>query len=327
MATSTLIAGGAGYLGQTLARLLLDSGRAVTIFDNLLHGELPSLASLTERGVTFVKGDIRDIGQVSQALKNQDEAILLAALVGEPACDQSPDEALEVNYLAALNFKAAAKERGAQKFIFASTDSCYGDRPGEKLTELAPLAPLSLYAQLKARAETALLADALDPNFHPIVMRMATIYGLAPRPRFDLVINLLAREATLKGQVKIFSGEQWRPLVHVTDAARAYLLALDAPASLVSRQVFNVGSNAQNIQFRNLAAILVEAIPGTKVETIHQPPDLRDYWVCFDKIKSILGFEPQFTPRAGFVEIQKALLSGSIADPYDPQYVNLRSKS
>ncbi|MDR1608004.1 MAG: NAD(P)-dependent oxidoreductase [Deltaproteobacteria bacterium] len=315
----TLIAGGAGYLGQALAKVLVDSGREVTIFDNLVHGPQEGLAALKAK---FIEGDIRDLSQVNRALKDQDEAILLAALVGEVACDSQPDAALEVNYLAALNFFLTAQERGVQRFIFASTDSCYGDRPNEKLTELSTLAPLSWYATLKARAETAILAQKTPPHFAATVLRMGTLYGLAPRPRFDLVINLLAREATLKGQVKIFSGQQWRPFVHVFDAARAYLLALNAPLELVAGQVFNVGSNAQNIQFKDLAAQLLTALPQTQIETIHKPPDLRDYWVSFNKIKTVLGFEPEFTPQDGFLEIQKAILTGAIQDPYSPRHIN-----
>ncbi|MDR1871278.1 MAG: NAD(P)-dependent oxidoreductase [Deltaproteobacteria bacterium] len=316
----TLIAGGAGYLGQTLAKILIDSGRKVTVLDNLLFGPQPELQKLD---LTFVQGDIRDIGLVRATLEGHQEAILLAALVGEPLCDQRPKEALEVNYLAALNFAQTAKALRVNRFIFASTDSCYGQREKEILTELSPLAPISLYARLKAESETAILKLGSSLNFHPTILRMATIYGLAPRPRFDLAINLLAREATLSGAVKIFSGEQWRPLVHVKDAAKAYLLALKAPLELVSREIFNVGSNEQNIQFKDLAALLAQTFPAAKVEITPEPPDLRDYYVDFYKIKKVLGFTPEFTPKDAFIEIKNAILGGLILEPRSKRYQNV----
>jgi nucleoside-diphosphate-sugar epimerase len=316
----TLIAGGAGYLGQTLARILVESGRKVSVLDNLLYGPQPTLSNLD---LNFIQGDIRDIGLVRATLAGQDEAILLAALVGEPLCDLRPAEALEVNLLAALNFAQTAKALGVNRFIFASTDSCYGQREKERLTELSSLAPISLYARLKAEAETAILQLGATVNYHPTILRMATIYGLAPRPRFDLAINLLAREATLSGRVKIFSGEQWRPLVHVKDAAKAYLLALEAPLELVSGEVFNVGSNEQNIQFKDLAALLAKTFPEALVEITPEPPDLRDYYVDFYKIKKVLGFTPQYTPVDAFIEIKNALLAGLIPLPRSKRYHNV----
>jgi nucleoside-diphosphate-sugar epimerase len=192
----------------------------------------------------------------------------------------------------------------------------------EKLTELSPLAPISLYASLKAKAESAILALGASPEFQPTIMRMGTLFGHSPRPRFDLVVNILAREATLKGRFAIFSGEQWRPLVHVTDAARAYLLVLETPPELVAGQIFNVGASDQNIQFKDLGALVVQAIPGTQVDVLPQPPDLRDYFVSFDKIAAVLGFRPQVAIAEGLVEISKAILAGQPPDPYDPRHQN-----
>jgi nucleoside-diphosphate-sugar epimerase len=318
----TLIAGGAGYIGQQLVKTLLDSGRQVIVLDNLLHNQ----DILVEEGpnCSFLNGDIRDIGVVHQNLSGCDEAILLASLVGEPACDHNPDEALEVNYLAALNFALTARISGLKRLVFASTDSCYGQREGEKLTEDSPLRPLSFYAKLKSWAEVGILGVKGD-DFSPTIVRLATVYGLAPRMRFDLAVNLLTREATLNGKIKIFSGEQYRPLVHVSDVARAIQTVLDAPYSLTAGQVYNVGSNEQNIQFKELGRLLAAIIPETIIETVPQSPDLRDYYVCFDKITKELGFEAQISLADGIKEIHNALKSGHFADPYARQYVNFWS--
>jgi nucleoside-diphosphate-sugar epimerase len=304
-----------------IAKTLLATGRRVTVLDNLLHGQE---LSLTGPDFSFIQGDIRDISLVRSLMADHEEAVLLAALVGEPACNLCPQEALEINYLAALNLAETARATGVKRFIFASTDSCYGVREKEILTELSPLSPISLYADLKARAETAILARGFEKEFSPTVLRMATVYGLAPRMRFDLAVNLLAREATLKGKVKIFSGEQWRPMVHVADAARAFQLTLDAPPELVAGQIFNVGSDTQNIQFKALGRLLAETVPGTVIETVPQVPDLRDYFVSFRKIQKILDFQPSFSLADGLKEINKSLKEGLFPDPYAKQYANCR---
>jgi nucleoside-diphosphate-sugar epimerase len=216
----------------------------------------------------------------------------------------------------------AAQDFGARRFIFTSTDSCYGAQENVFLTEEAPLRPISLYAELKARLEEDFLRPPRRHDFHPTVLRLATLYGLAPRMRFDLVINLLTREAALGRPARIFSGEQWRPLVHVRDAARAFVLALEAPPEKVSGRIFNVGSNEQNVQFKDLAAILLKAMPEAAIETVPQPPDLRDYHVAFDRIRETLRFEPEYTVLDGIAEISEALKSGVLGDPYDAKYRN-----
>ncbi|MDL2260513.1 SDR family oxidoreductase, partial [Deltaproteobacteria bacterium OttesenSCG-928-K17] len=245
---------------------------------------------------------------------------------GEPACNRDPDETVAINYLASLNLARAAAYYGVERFIFTSTDSCYGAQENVFLTEDSPLQPISLYAELKAEMENEILAlgrlSAGGQGFHPTILRLATLYGLSPRMRFDLVINLLTREAVVGDGAKIFSGEQWRPLLHVSDAARAYALALAAPLEKVSGRVFNVGANHQNVQFKDLAKILLSVIPEAKIETVPQPPDLRDYHVCFDRISSELGFKPEVEIPDGIEEIRQALLSGALGDPYNAIYRN-----
>ncbi|MGL4209345.1 MAG: NAD-dependent epimerase/dehydratase family protein [Candidatus Adiutrix sp.] len=317
-----LLLGGAGYLGSTLAPMLLALGHKVTVFDCFLFGP-ESLASLSSHpNFHCIQGDLTDIQQVSAATSGQEAVILLAALVGEPACDKDPEKTVAINYLGALNALKAAVYHKVKRFIFTSTDSCYGAQEKVNLSESAPLKPISLYAELKAKVETEILGTVHPDFFHPTVLRLATLYGLSPRMRFDLVINLLAREVTVGGVAKIFSGEQWRPLVHVKDAAKAFCLTLAAHVSLVSGQIFNVGSNEQNVQFKDLAVILQKAVPTAKIETVPQPPDLRDYHVAFDKIKNALHFNVDYEPSGAIGEIRDAILSGAIINPYDQVYKN-----
>ena len=317
-----LVVGGAGYLGGALTPQLLAAGHEVSVFDNLLFGSAAVTPLESVPGFRLIEGDISNIHQVTEAVEGHEAVILLASLVGEAACDRSPLETVEINYLATLNLMRASAYFGVKRFLFSSTDSCYGAQENVLLTEEAPLQPISLHAELKARVEEEFLNLPHPPDFHPTVLRLATLYGLAPRMRFDLVINLLTREAAVGSGAKIFSGEQWRPLVHVHDAARAFAMTLAAAPEKVSGRIFNVGSNEQNIQFKDLASILLQAMPEAKIETVPQPPDLRDYHVSFDKIRETLGFQPQFKPEDGIKEIKEAIKSGRLGDPYDPRYRN-----
>ncbi|MDR1656676.1 MAG: NAD(P)-dependent oxidoreductase [Deltaproteobacteria bacterium] len=315
---SVLIAGGAGYIGQVLTRQLIAAGCKVTILDRLLHGfEQGQTISLLP-GVEMVEGDIRDTELVAWSMRDQQAAILLAALVGEKACDLSPEETWEVNYRAPLSFFQAARRVGIHRLIFTSTDSCYGAREGEKLDEESPLAPLTLYARLKAQVETELLDQSRDWLGVPVVtvLRLATVYGLSDRIRFDLAANLLVREALLKGRAVIYSGEQWRPMVSVSDVARAFIKVLEAPTSLVASEIFNVGSDRQNIQFKELGNILKTIIPNSVIETIPADPDLRDYYVKFGKISRVLAFNAQTELFDGLQAVKVALENGFPADPY-----------
>ena len=340
-----LIIGGAGYLGGRLTPLLLDQGHEVTVFDRLLHGPA-AVAPLAGRpGFKLVEADMRDLGEVTRVLPGHQAVVLLAALVGEPACARDPAETVAVNYLAPLAIQRAAAWFGVERFIFASTDSCYGAQENVLLTEESPLQPLGLYAELKALVEHEIFlirpklnhtsqdaaidkpgeaesASAARPKLAATILRLATLYGPAPRMRFDLILNLLAREAALGREAKIFSGEQWRPFVHVQDAARAFALALSAPPQTVSGQIFNVGSNHQNIQFKDLAGLLCRVLPRARVKTVPQPPDLRDYHVDFEKISRTLGFKPEFEPEDGLREITAGLASGAWGNPDDPRHRN-----
>ncbi|MDR1487429.1 MAG: SDR family oxidoreductase [Deltaproteobacteria bacterium] len=319
---SVLIVGGAGYIGSVLTGLLLESGCQVAVFDDFIHGPEPLLALKKFPSIEIVEGDIRDIKLVEKSVKGRRSVILLAALVGEAACNLDPQQTMEINYLAPLNLFEAAKINGVSRFIFTSTDSCYGAREGEKLTELSPLKPLSLYAQLKAKLEEEFLSRKATVGFTTTILRLATVYGLSPRIRFDLAVNLLVREVVLKGRATIFSGEQWRPLVHVKDVANAFKMVLEAPAELVDSEIFNVGSDDQNIQFKELAELLPTLSEEAKIDIVPADPDLRDYYVAFEKIERVLGFKAKIKLLDGMKEIKQSLLAGFPPDPYDEKWRN-----
>ncbi|MEW6263502.1 MAG: SDR family oxidoreductase [Thermodesulfobacteriota bacterium] len=319
-ARKVLVMGGAGYIGSVLTRLLVERGYETTVFDRLLFGT-DSLSALEgSSNFRLIEGDLRHTAQVSTAIEGQDAVILLAALVGEPACNRDPRETVDVNYLGTLNVIEAARYHGVSRLIFASTDSCYGLQEGI-LSEDSPLKPISLYAELKRDVENRLLS-VNGTGFSPTVLRLATVYGLSPRMRFDLIINILTMHAVKYGRIKIHGGRQWRPLVHVADAARGFLAALEAPLVRVRHQVFNIGSNLQNYRIGQLGDLVAAAIPGVVIETIDQPPDLRDYHVNFDKVSRILDYKVERTVADAVAEIAEVLRSGAIEDPLDPKYRN-----
>ena len=317
---AVLVIGGAGYLGSVLSHILIDQGYSVRVFDRLSFGN-ESLSDLEDNPrFECVQGDVRDITALTEALKGIDSVVLLAALVGERACDRDPQETVAVNYTATIAAAAACKYHQINRFVYASTDSAYGIKEGI-MDEEQSLSPVSLYGRLKVQVEQELLAME-DDNFAPTILRMATLYGLSPRMRFDLILNILAKQSVMTGKITIYGGKQWRPLAHVADAAEAYKLALAAPLEKVKGEVFNVGSNEQNYQIYQLGDLVAEALPDVEVLTTDVAPDLRDYHVSFDKITETLGYKVRYTPADALQEIREAIISGAIADPDDRRYVN-----
>jgi nucleoside-diphosphate-sugar epimerase len=318
--SKVLVIGGAGYLGSVITGQLLGQGYDVRVLDAFLFGN-ESLGSLKDHSrLQIVQGDMRDVRLLTDCLKDTQAVILLAALVGEKACDRDPDETLSVNASGTLNVAQACAHAGIRRFIFASTDSAYGIQEGV-MTEESALNPISLYAKLKADAEKGILALA-DGHFAPCVLRMATLYGLSPRMRLDLIINIFTLHAVARNEINIFGGQQWRPLVHVQDAARAYLKVLKAPLETTSGEIFNVGSNEQNYKIGELGKLVGRVFPDLKIKTIMQSPDLRDYHVNFDKIRSRLGYEVQISVEEGIREMKKSLEENHIPDYEYSRYCN-----
>ena len=316
-----VVAGGAGYIGSVLSRQLLEAGYRVTVFDSLLFGEESVQELKASSDFTLVQGDLRHLEEVSAVLQDQvDAVVLLGALVGENACDRDPRETVDTNLLGAKSLAEACRYYNIPRFIFASTDSAYGIQEGI-MYEDSPLRPISLYARLKMAVEQEILALKND-TFHPTVLRMATIYGFSPRMRFDLVINVLTLRAWTDNRITVYGGEQWRPLVHVEDAARAYLLCLQADLEKVDGQVFNVGSNQQNYQVGKLGEMVAEVFEGVEIETIPQTPDLRDYHVNFDKIGQVMGYQVGYSVKDGIEGIRQGLEEGLIGDYNDRRYYN-----
>lgn len=276
-----LVTGHLGYIGAVLAPLLAAGGHDVEGFDADLYrgcdfGPEPS-------GVVGRLGDVRDVRPAD--LAGFEAIVHLAALSNDPLGSLDHRLTLDVNAEGTLNLARAAREAGVRRFVFASSCSMYGaSGTDDALDESAPLRPLTAYAESKVRAEEGLFALA-GPDFAPVSMRNATVFGASPRLRLDIVLNNLVAWAHTTGRIRLLSdGTAWRPLVHVRDVAKTALALLDAPEDRIRGEALNVGSDAQNYLVRDLAKI-VSQVTGCEVEMAEgSSADDRSYRVDFSKL-------------------------------------------
>jgi nucleoside-diphosphate-sugar epimerase len=214
-----------------------------------------------------------------------------------------------------------ARGNGVKRFVFASSCSVYG-ATDLVMTEDSMVEPISLYAQTKVDSERALLAAA-SPDFHPTIVRLATVFGYSHRPRFDLVVNLLVAKAFRDGVITIFNGEQWRPFIHVADVARGMINVLEAPLAVVSGEVFNLGDSRFNYTLTAISEKIRVAFPYSRVENVSNQ-ERRNYRVSFARICQQLGFECTIPLEIGIRELQGVLERGIIVDFMAPEYHNQR---
>jgi nucleoside-diphosphate-sugar epimerase len=310
----TLVTGGAGYIGLLVVDELLRAGREVTVLDVLLHGQAEPA------GVHFVEGDVRDADARARALEGADSIVHLAAIVGDPACARDPALAQAVNVDASL---ALAAEADVERFVMASTCSNYGRMtdPTVPIDESGVLAPVSLYAEQKVAVETHLLAS--DAPYAVTCLRFATVFGVAPRMRFDLTVNEFTRDLWADRRLEVFGEQFWRPYVHVRDAARGIRTVLEAPVDAVAGQVFNVGDSSQNFRKLDLVDLIRHETDRGEVSYVQRSEDPRDYKVSFEKIRSQLGYEVTMTVPTGIAEVIEALDAGRFPDSFDARYRNI----
>jgi nucleoside-diphosphate-sugar epimerase len=300
---------------------LLQLGYKVRVLDALLYGKEPLRSVEGHPDFHLMIGDCRNIRDVVGAVKGMDAIIDLAAIVGDPACEQDQAAAREINYGATRMLIEVAKGHGVGRLLFASSCSVYGATDHD-MDERSEVNPISLYAQTKVDSEQALLA-ARSETFHPTILRFATVFGLGHRPRFDLVVNLLTARACQDGKITIFNGEQWRPFIHVRDVVEAIICAMEAPTRLVSGEIFNVGDSRLNHTLQQVAEIIEREFPGTAVEHIANS-DRRNYRVNFDKIHNRLGFSARYSVEYGVEDLKAAFDRNVIRDYKDLRYHNQR---
>ena len=295
-----LVTGGAGYIGSILVPKLLESGYKVTVLDNFMYTQNSLAPHFINKNLYVVNGDVRNIDLVNTLTKKADIIIPLAAIVGAPACNKDPISATHINQTSINEMLKNISNN--QWVIMPTTNSGYGaSKPGEYLTEQSPLNPLSLYAKDKVEVEKNLMLRDTATS-----LRLATVFGMSPRMRLDLLVNSFVKSAINPGYLILFEAEFRRNYIHVIDVARAFLFTINNPDKFCG-QIFNVGLSTANLTKRELANKVLEQYPQFYVveAEINQDPDKRDYLVSNEKIEKT-GFKTEVTLEIGI----KELLSG-----------------
>lgn len=295
------VTGGAGYIGSVLVRELLSGNHDVTVLDNFMYSE-PSLADCCwNPKLQLVTGDVRDLQLIRRLISEADVVIPLAAIVGAPACDRDPALATAINHDSTLALFEFLRED--QVILMPTTNSAYGSGGQDNYCdETSELRPLSHYAKEKVAIEQALMS-----NRNAVSFRLATVFGLSPRMRLDLLVNNFVWRALQDRSIVLFESHFKRNYIHVRDVAAAFVLALDHLDDFVG-EIFNVGLSAANISKLELCEMISSHVPD--LTTLEAPfkkdPDQRNYIVSNAKIEA-RGFAPQFDLDRGIAELVKGL--------------------
>ena len=324
-----LITGGAGYIGSLLTSELLRGNDRVTVLDSLLFGGESLVPFLHHPNFQFVKADVTEPRAVKDAVKDgwqKPNAIVhLAAIVGFPACQAVGRQvAWRYNVDATKSVFGQAVDLGVERFVFASTYSNYGlSGDGRPVTEESPLNPQSIYAETKIAAEEFLLTQT-ESSCAPLLFRLATLYGISPRTRFDLIVNQFVLEAFTKRSLIIYQRGYSRSFVHIQDVVRGVIMGLEAERSKIRGEVFNLGTDNGNYSKDDIVGLVLKRMPETVVEykDLTFGGDMRDITVSFAKIKKVLGFETKLDVDDGIRDLLFALKSGIIKNPTDEKYRN-----
>ncbi len=302
-----MVTGAGGMIGIPLCEQLAKRGHQVLAIDRFFFGKSPS------EFVTCQRADIRTIDIFNG--QAYDAVIDLAGLSNDASSDIDPDLTTDINLHGACRLATMAKEAGVRKYIYSSSCSVYGAGDRHRLTEGDDPTPLTAYARSKVGVEDHLRSIA-SPNFDPIILRNATVFGVAPRMRFDLAVNIMTLRAWRDGLIYVMGGgHQIRPFVHVLDVVKAFVMALEYKG--YSNQTFNVGGDDMNLSIDQLASTVKSVFPSAQIHHIPDDPDKRSYHVSFAKIRETFPFKPHHTIISGICEVRQALIDGKI-DGDDP---------
>ena len=298
-----LVTGGAGYIGNVLAPLLLKNGFQVTVFDNLIHRQHAILQNTYNRRFRFVYGDVRDENLYGKEIAKHDVIINLAAYVGMPLCKRFPIEAKQVNQEASEYLSRAASKQ--QRIIYATTNSGYGlgqhvEGKAVYCTEETPLKPISVYGETKCAGEKALMQHPACTSF-----RLATVMGVSPKMRLDLLVNDFTYKAWNDRYIVLFESSFLRNFIHIQDVANAMLFCLSRGD--MYGQVYNLGNTSANVNKRQLCEAIKKQIPDFYIteSEFNKDPDQRNYIVSNEKLEK-LGWKPEFSLDDAIHEVIEA---------------------
>lgn len=319
------IPGGAGYVGSLLVPTLLDAGYAVTVYDLFLYGEDVFDTIKDHPKLTLVKGDIRDLKHMEEALNRCDHVIHLACISNDPSFELNPNLGKSINLDPFEPFVQIAKKKGIKRFIYASSSSVYGVKDAPNVTEDMELTPLTDYSKFKAECEKILMKYRSE-DFICSVLRPATVCGYAPRQRLDVVVNILTNLAYNTGKIKVMGGKQLRPNIDIRDMVRAYLFVLEAPAEKIQGEIFNAGYHNHSVL--DLGKIVKEAVEKKKAVELETIPtnDNRSYHVSSQKIADKLGFTAKYTIEDAVNGLMEAFGEGKLPNSLeDKRYFNIKT--
>ena len=321
-----IVFGGGGYCGSVLVPQLANEGYLVTVFDTFLYG-VEHLKGL--ENVTLVKGDVRNLDYVADALKGQQYVLHLACISNDASFVLDEKLSTSVNLDSFEPLVIAAKEAGVKRFVFASSSSVYGVSEHPDVTEDHPLVPLTLYNKYKGMCEPLLFKHTGD-NFVGVVFRPATVCGYGPRQRLDLSVNILTNHAANKGKITVFGGDQLRPNLHIQDYADLCKLLLDAPTDKVRNEVFNCGF--QNMSIMDIAKTVKKVVEkhfpekGDIPIEVTTSDDPRSYHINSEKIHRVLGFKPKHSIEEAVIDLCGAFKDGKLPNSFDDdKYFNVRT--
>jgi nucleoside-diphosphate-sugar epimerase len=323
-----MVTGGAGYVGSVLVRELVKEGFGVLCIDNLRFGGESLLGIWGNPNFELHRCDITDFAAIDRMLAANDltAVVHLAAIVGDPACKREPDLTNRTNWEASVHLLEKALETKIPRFIFASTCSNYGKMTDSEsfVTEESPLAPVSLYAELKVKFENLILKEIpRKKGFCPTSLRFSTVYGMSHRMRFDLTVNEFTKELAKGRELVVFGEQFWRPYCHVKDFSQAIIKVLKAPAENVAYEVFNVGDTDENYTKQMIVEQIRREIPESRIKYVKKNEDPRDYRVDFSKVKKVLGFAVSKKVPDGVKEVKEVVQLGVISNPEEQRYYNI----
>jgi nucleoside-diphosphate-sugar epimerase len=321
------LTGGAGYCGSLLTPQLLALGYKVTIYDTLFFGD--SHLPKENPNLKIVKGDIRDVAKLSEAVKGHDAFVSLACISNDASFELDENLSTSINLDAFEPMVRAAKNAGVKRFVYASSSSVYGVSDSPDVTEDHPLVPVSLYNKYKGMCEPILNSFA-DDDFTVVTFRPATVCGYSPRQRLDLSVNILTNHAVTNNKITVFGGSQLRPNLHIQDYCDAVKLLLTAPREKLHKEIFNVGF--QNMSIMDIAVVVKgvvekefpEKAPIALVTT--PSDDIRSYHINSSKVARVLGFTPKHTIEDAVRDLCAAFRDGRLADSMgNDDFYNIRT--